>query len=64
MDNQISNISREGISEMMKNTNIEIHMEGWPASVAIIAGFVSITVMYGMKVYKEQNEVIEKKAAA
>lgn len=64
MENQITNTSKAGISELMKNTNIDIRMEGWPASAAIIVGFLSITVMYGLKVYAGKNVEIETDMAA
>lgn len=36
-----------------------LRMEGWPASAVIIVGVLSITVMYGLKVYAGKNVEIE-----
>lgn len=64
MEKQIRNTSEAGVVELMKNTNIDIHMEGWPASAAIIVGFLSITIMYGLKVYSDSSSKKESNRAA
>lgn len=36
--------------DLIKNTNLNIHLEGWPAAVTAISGCLTIVAIYALKV--------------
>lgn len=49
MHDQITVSSTNGIKEFIRNSKVEIKLDGWPATVAISVGFLSVAAIYGIK---------------
>lgn len=51
MEREIINVSRQDLSEVLKNSIINITMTEWPAATVLITLCLSGVAIYGMKTY-------------
>ena len=40
----------DSIPSLIKNTHVNVNLQGWPAAISAVALFVSCVVMYALKV--------------
>lgn len=53
MDNTITNTPNQGMTEVMKNTTINMTLSEWPAAVVLIVVCLSGVAIYGIKTYAD-----------
>ena len=63
MDNKIIQVA-ESIPTLIKNTHLNVSLDGWPAAVTAIALFSSGVIIYALKVTHPEEAYIKEAAYA
>lgn len=53
MEKEVMNISKQGITEVIKNTNINMNLSDWPAAAVLISACISSVAICGIKTFAE-----------
>ncbi len=53
MENRIINTPNQGVTEIMKNTTINMSLSEWPAAAVLITVCLSGVAIYGIKTYAD-----------
>lgn len=42
------------LPELVKNTHLDLHLEGWPAAVSVISGCLALVAIYAIKTNNQE----------
>lgn len=51
MENEVMNVAKQGTTEILKNTHINMSLSEWPATAVLITACISCVAIYGIKAY-------------